>query len=276
VSYQSVAAYLVFFVKNTKGSTKSVDSVRSALKVSSYYVGGGWLTDAELYQLNGVIKVLEYKDLVAVVRKRPITLTLLARIVKSLDLHSATGLLIGMAMTLCHDGLLRSGELFRGLTVSSIEWHQETRGFTLFLPRSKANRRGGGEYIKILDYDGCSSYKLVRKFFNRWGLWSAKDAYLIPRVVRGELDFSQSSTTAWWREVIKERISIIGLDPAGYSGHSFRAGGATDLFVRRVPYNVIKSAGRWKSDVALRYYRDDQDVARTVASAFGGRFMRDY
>jgi hypothetical protein len=59
------------------------------------------------------------------------------------------------------------------------------------------------------------------------------------------------------------------LDSSLYSGHSFRAGGATDLFTSRVPYNIIKKFGRWKSDAALKYYRDDMDVATTVSYAFG-------
>jgi hypothetical protein len=59
------------------------------------------------------------------------------------------------------------------------------------------------------------------------------------------------------------------LDPRQYSGHSFRAGGATDLFTARVPYNIIKKFGRWKSDAAMKYYRDELDISNSVASAFG-------
>lgn len=61
---------------------------------------------------------------------------------------------------------------------------------------------------------------------------------------------------------------MIGLNPELYSGHSLRAGGATDLFVAKVPYPIIKKAGRWKSDAALLYYRDEEDVAQVVTKAF--------
>ena len=70
------------------------------------------------------------------------------------------------------------------------------------------------------------------------------------------------------RKIIKQAVSSIGLDPTRYSGHSLRAGGATDLFAARVPYWVIKKMGRWTSDAALRYYRSEEDVVSSVRKAF--------
>lgn len=53
-----------------------------------------------------------------------------------------------------------------------------------------------------------------------------------------------------------------------YSGHSLRAGGATDLFASRVPYGIIKRLGRWKGESFLIYYRDEADVNQAVFAAF--------
>ena len=44
--------------------------------------------------------------------------------------------------------------------------------------------------------------------------------------------------------------------------------GATDLFVARVPYFIIKRMGRWSSDAAMIYYCHEEDVVKTVAAAF--------
>jgi len=63
-------------------------------------------------------------------------------------------------------------------------------------------------------------------------------------------------------------VAANGLDSRFYSGHSPRAGGATDVFVGRVPYYIIKKAGRWVSDAAMIYYRDDEDVVNAVANCF--------
>ena len=67
---------------------------------------------------------------------------------------------------------------------------------------------------------------------------------------------------------IKKACSTAGYDSQFYAGHSLRAGGATDLFVARVPDHIIKKAGRWKSDAAL-YYRSESDVCNAVKQGFG-------
>ena len=72
----------------------------------------------------------------------------------------------------------------------------------------------------------------------------------------------------WFRKFIKKMVSLIGFNPIFFSGHSLRAGGATDLFVAKVPYPIIKKAGRWKLDAALLYYRDEDDVAKVISQAF--------
>ncbi len=52
---------------------------------------------------------------------------------------------------------------------------------------------------------------------------------------------------------LKRLISTIGLDPANYSPHSFRRGGATFAFQSGVPEHLIKLHGDWRSD-AFRAY----------------------
>ena len=85
----------------------------------------------------------------------------------------------------------------------------------------------------------------------------------------GQYDFGKTASISWWRRKIKFCVKVLGLDPTFYSGHSLRAGGATDLFVQRVPYYLIKRMGRWKSDAAMLYYRSEEDVRTAVARAFG-------
>ncbi len=51
------------------------------------------------------------------------------------------------------------------------------------------------------------------------------------------------------------------LDPASFSGHSFRRGGATALFQAGVPESQIKAHGRWKSDAFRRYIDIDSATA---------------
>ncbi len=275
VSYRSVAEFIVYFVDKQNGSTKSIGNILSCLRVFSYYCKTPWLTDAMRYKLNGVIKHLEFKDTSAISRKKPLTLSAIQPILSVLDLKNNNGeFLVGMMMLICHNSLMRSGELLSGIKVNDIEWDLYTRSFTIRLDRSKANRKGEPEYIRVVDYQGPSAYKFLHEWFNRFNLWITGHAYIFPTSILGldgqtTFNFDENATKTWWRKQIKWALNLVGMETTYYSGHSFRAGGATDLFVARVPYNIIKAMGRWKSDAALKYYRDEIDMATAVAAAFG-------
>jgi integrase len=80
---------------------------------------------------------------------------------------------------------------------------------------------------------------------------------------------SKSSVShSWFRKALKHAVTDLGLDPSKFSGHSLRAGGATDLFVARTPYAIIQKMGRWKSNCFLIYFRDDEHVAFHAAAGF--------
>ena len=48
-------------------------------------------------------------------------------------------------------------------------------------------------------------------------------------------------------------LSILGLDPRLYAGHSFRRGGASFAYQSGVPIELIKALGDWRSDTILIY-----------------------
>ena len=106
--------------------------------------------------------------------------------------------------------------------------------------------------------------KSLRTLFNRNNLWHKPDSLIFASSRNPSKPFSQS----WYRHHLKRLCIRVGLNPNLYSGHSGRAGGATDLFNQNVPYTYIKLLGRWKSDIALIYYRDKAAIRRAVNIAF--------
>lgn len=279
-TYHTVAGYIVVYVTNHGNSTKSVSSIISALKVHSHMIGVEWLSDSDKYKLASVVKNLEYHDTKAVQQKSPITVSLLLQMFSKMNLNKLAELLTATAMAVCHDALLRPGELLGGLTTADIMWDWRERSFTIMLYRSKANRKGGAEHVKVNDYPSrYSAFKLLSHWYNKCNLvTSTKVWFIFPHIEEvsngTNFNFYRTMSNHWWKGRIQRSIASIGLDINRYSGHSFRAGGATDLFVARVPYPTIKKAGRWKSDAALRYYRDEVDVADAVAQAFGSSLVR--
>ena len=111
----------------------------------------------------------------------------------------------------------------------------------------------------------------MRKWFHNMNLWELTDRMLFPsRRGKSTILWDKTISQSWFRKIIKTLADKAGYDGSKYSGHSLRAGGATDLFVSRVPYFLIKKMGRWKSDAAMLYYRCEEDLVEAVGGAFDG------
>jgi hypothetical protein len=223
-----------------------------------------------------MLSQLKLEDLSPSRRKGALRIYEVTRIIEQLNLNDSKQLLIAVMMAMGHNGLLRSAELLSGLTVASILWDTSERSFQLELPRSKTHRSGAAELITYTDHGPYSAVRLLKIWFDINELWVKPNSMIFPACTRSKnFDFNKAPSYGWWRLKIKECCVMIGLDSSKYSGHSLRAGGATDLFVARVPYYIIKKMGRWKSDAAMLYYRCEEDVENAVKIAFT-RLYRDY
>ena len=62
-------------------------------------------------------------------------------------------------------------------------------------------------------------------------------------------------------------MKLAGID-GDFAGHSFRSGGACDLYAANVPIEAIMKMGRWLSDAALLYLRCQEVTPLKIAHAF--------
>ena len=60
-------------------------------------------------------------------------------------------------------------------------------------------------------------------------------------------------TDAHFSSFLANVIKAAGIDSTSYSPHSFRRGGATFVFEAKVPSELIKAQGDWRSDCYLIY-----------------------
>ena len=104
-------------------------------------------------------------------------------------------------------------------------------------------------------------------WFKLSGSEPGQNTSLFP-ALKGDEGLCKTVSSSWVRGQIKSMAAKNGRQAEDFSGHSLRAGGATDLFVARVPYYLIKKMGRWKSDAVKIYYRSDDDVCYAVSKAF--------
>jgi integrase len=272
-SYDSTAPYLVHQVDKNRGSAKSLDVTLSGIKVFSTLAGMPWLESSQSIKLRRLIQRLKFHDTAPINRKLPLTLDILYPIVSSMRIpNSITDLFIAAALMLAHDGLLRTAELL-SLQVRHLSWSRSRRHLTISIDRSKCNQAGPPEVITLHDYGNYSGYRLVDSWIDKLGISNIPLAYIFPSSTN-----RYKRTTEYmvfvplkhntWRSIIKSVLRRNSIDATNYSGHSLRAGGATDLFRSKVPLAIISKMGRWASNEVLKYYRDEEDVGAACAEAF--------
>jgi hypothetical protein len=271
--FETIASFLCQHACNNNGSTRSVSNVKSMLKKECAAKGFNWLGEAEEGLWKEILRDLRLEDYSVSRRKRPLLRKLIQAIIAKLDLRDPVQLYLAMLLEVGHNGLLRSGELLSGIKVIEVIWNSKRDGFKIFVRKTKA---GKAVYV---DYRMCGitcGVTLMKRWFDVHDLWGKMESPIFPAMTsQRKFDFSKTASLNWFRKRIKQAVLMIGLDPTQYSGHSLRAGGATDLFVARVPYYVIKKKGRWLSDAAMIYYRDEEDVEEAVFGAFS-EMLLDY
>lgn len=81
---------------------------------------------------------------------------------------------------------------------------------------------------------------------------------------------SESLSYSRCRELIKEKIEVLGLNAKDYSTHSLRRGGATACALNNVPDRLFKKHGRWKSEYAKDgYVTESMEEKLEVSSKLG-------
>ena len=261
---RSLMAFLVHRCKDLKGSTKTLGSSVSMIKGYSNRNRHPWLDAQELLLIDKLIKHLQFKDVVPTRRVTPLTLDILKDIVASPEVPEQvkTMLMTG------HDCLNRVGEICSGLKCRDFQWSRNQKRVTVEFQRSKVHREGGSEFITMEEYSSNSGTRLLRKHFRKYGLFNSPHQVVFPALIKDQADWSRPMSTAQFRSQLKRAVKLKGLDPSRFAGHSLRAGGATDLFNANVPYPIIKKMGRWRSDAAMIYYRDEDAVIKATTKGF--------
>lgn len=250
-----VLSFLTYLVIERKGSAKSLDNDLSQLRC--YWANLGrrdWLDARGEREVKAVLNQFQLEDQGASRRKAPLTAELLDKMDSILRLSNEQDLLFSTMCWLGNQGLFRGGELCSGLRMSDVEFAADYSSVDIYLSRTKTVRKGDGVRVTVGDVTGVSAVKRLVLWVTRKGLVEGSDQLLFPSY----------ATTSWLRGRIQKAMGRLGLNGKRFGNHSLRAGGATDLFVARVPYPCIKKMGRWESDAALIYYRDDEHVQAEV------------
>jgi hypothetical protein len=224
VSYSTISNYLCYKVEQLDGSAKSVDNWLSALRCYARLQDLGWLIEKDAYQVKLLLAQLKYEDTNPSKFRRPATLDVIAH----------------MRLFLGPDNVV----------VQDLRWCPlaETVGVNLF--RSKTHRVGPSFEVLLPKCGSNGGYQQLIAWMDRWQFWEHTDWFVFPIVSRqGHPNFRLPYSINSWRAMLQNVTLSSGLQ--GYSGHSFRAGGATDLFACGVSIQTVQKYGRWKSMAVL-------------------------
>lgn len=273
VTYKSLGYFAV--TCRLRGNKHSyLKSLVSNLKTYCTRMGIQFLSPAEETQFKYVMRGLAKFNPSPTERKRPITKAVLEAIILHADLNNLKDLQTITMAYLAHDALLRGREL-TNLKVRDLHWESASR-VKLSIVASKCNKDGPAEEVFIDASGSISAVSLLQRYGSVLELHTAAlTAPLFPLVVKdssGTVDVFWAKPTdkaAHFVPAIRALLLAASFDANEYSGHSFRAGGATDRWTAGCPPEIIKSHGRWKSDCFYIYIRvDPRLLAAEVASYF--------
>ncbi len=267
---QMVRLFLIFKFFKNKMSAKSLPAYLTHVKWSQEKRGHEWFIGSALKQIRvtvGALRKVAAPEHKVIRRKTPLTIVRIRLMLASLlPSENASHLELVTLCWLCHNGLLRGGEAVR-LLLRDIVWSADRRSFMLVIRDSKCNKTGPPEMMQLFDWESdSSSVTWMREYYDRKNLWaSSPDTPLFPAYV------VKSKFVA----AVQALVDSAGLT-GDFAGHSFRSGGAADLWAANVPVEAIKKIGRWKSDAVMLYLRDGEVTAKKVALAFEFCSVHDF
>ena len=280
--------YIVDRVTTTKIAIKTAKAALYSIRWFSIYNG----FDCDLKKMfrlqntiHGMKKVLGVND---ADKRLPITVSLLKRFRRRMDLSNYDELVIFTAMVVATFGLLRTGEFAvdskknfepeKLLRISSLTAHNDKKGkvkfFTLKLKTSKTDIFRSGVTITLgHGFEDIDPVNLLSRMILMREKEAKKNKKLKLESEKPLFCLKNGTPLSRWdvSTILKALTTKCNLDPKRYKGQSFRIGGATSYARRGYPSNIIQIMGRWKSDCYKLYTRfshqDLADLQKEMANA---------
>lgn len=274
-----VACFLVKYVTELK-SVASLNDALSAIRTEAREAHGQDFTKADEWYFQQVRRGLRKKYRAQVKRKRPMTLKILVPILLVADLNVLEDLQLMAMGFLCHDACLRSKELL-DLLWRDIKWELDAavlpRVCAINIQVSKARYTDAPETVRIPLYDvggvKACGVQLLWLYTHSEAVLDRQagqvEGFLFPRLHRCATPCKALTKDAFVK-YYRRRLTEAGFPAQEFAGHSFRAGGATDLHTGKVPEALGRLLGRWRSrEVYFLYLREaPEEQAAKVCAAF--------
>jgi site-specific recombinase XerD len=258
-SVKTIALYISYMSADYKVSTIK----RRLSAVSSYHLERNLSNPVAAEPIKILLKGLKREKGVAADQKNPLLTNDLAKIIYSMpDTLKATRdkaiLLIGFA------GAFRRSEL-SSLNIEDVEFVES--GAIINLRRSKTDQEGRGQKKAIscgTNPDTCP-VNALKNWIESAGIKTG--ALFVSMDRHGNL--KQRITSQSIALIIKKYAKLVGYDIKDFSGHSLRAGFATQASKNGASDHKIKEHGGWKSSVYHQYIRSGELFHNNASAMLG-------
>ena len=190
------------------------------------------------------------------------------------------------ALTVAFCGLLRGGEfatqddeLFNPsshLTRSDVRFFRAdgVRHAAVTIRQLKSNVSLKGKTVEVVLRGGGTLFDPVEE------LWQLFKLDYVEREQRSSTPlFREQGTTAFTvgrvREMVKLLMASVGCDPRHFGAHSLRIGGATAALSAGIEPAVIRTMGRWSSEIYEIYMRLTRETATRLSSTIASTPFHD-
>lgn len=210
--------------------------------------------------------------------KLPITLDLLKQLFHCLDLSRPFDLAFWAACLVAFFSFLRKSNLFIGhvnsrhMCLRRMDVRFSSQGAILHLQHTKTIQYGDRQLVIPVPYIAGSPFCPSTALLLLYKMVSAPGcapllSYPTPS---GSRALSYQSFVAHLKSV----LTALGIDSTRYAGHSFRRGGASFALACKLPVDLIKQQGDWRSDCYQRYLDPSLDTKFMVAHTMA-RYVSD-
>lgn len=204
------------------------------------------------------------------VRKEPISADILSSLVQKFGQASAT-LSDIRTLTIClisYAGFFRFSEI-ANLKESDVAIY--TNHLEIFVESSKTDQFRDGAWVVIArTYTELCPVAMLSRYMHVAAITGDPEKYLFRGLVNTKngtrLRPSGSLSYTRVRELVLEKLSLMGLDKSKFGLHSLRSGGASAAANAGVPDRWFKRHGRWKSENAKDGYVKDKLESRLEVS----------
>jgi hypothetical protein len=272
---ETVLGYLVFLARSLNPS--SISSYMNIIKLLHDEAGlPNPLTSWELGMVRRGINRCHGRP---PRQKLPITLEILRKILTTIDLETSMGISFWAACLLAFFGFLRKSTLLpksskssdtkKALSLADITVEQDKSRINVTIRHSKTIQFGQRSltlpFIAIPGSQLCpveAVVAMLAKLKNSKPLLSSQPLFTFV-----SSDKVQHFTHSTFSEMLRSSLASSGVDPAEYSGHSFRRGGCSHAFALGIPPSLIKLRGDWKSNAYERYVTISSTHHEAMATA---------